>query len=194
MALLQTRGMSNCRKLESLRGYRCFSSNSCVARPFGAGCLLQIIVWQLHSTSSLVSSGAIWQLSGNKVNTGFGASEKECLKSFLIFLLFITCHPAGEGTKAASLSFLHAPGGIRRVRKAWGSPGNQLPPSIIQVCSSDNIPDPNENAGRSSSDGWFFRYCHVLICTKRQFSAGETEPHLLAVLYDHRWPRSRVSA
>lgn len=74
---------------------------------------------QLRDVST---QGAIWQLSGNKVNKGFGASEKECLKSFLIFLLFITCHQAGEVMKAASLSFLHIPGGVRRVSEGLGEP------------------------------------------------------------------------
>lgn len=70
----------------------------------------------------LSTQEAIWQLSGNKVNKGSGASEKECLKSFLIFLLFITCHQASEVIKAASLSFLCIPGGVRRVSKGLGGP------------------------------------------------------------------------
>lgn len=70
----------------------------------------------------LSAQGSIWQLSGNKVNKGFGASEKECLKSFLIFLLFITCHQASEVIKAASLSFLYIPGAILRVRETLGEP------------------------------------------------------------------------
>lgn len=64
--------------------------------------------------------GSIWQLSGNKVNKGFGASEKECLKLFLIFLLFITCQQAGEIMKAASLSFLCIPAGVHKVSEGFG--------------------------------------------------------------------------
>lgn len=73
----------------------------------------------------LSTEGPIWQLSGNKVNKGFGASGKECLKSFLIFLLFITCHQASEDMKAASLSFLRIPGGVCRLRESLGEPWQQ---------------------------------------------------------------------
>lgn len=70
----------------------------------------------------LSTQGAVWQLSSNKVNKGFGASEKECLKSFLIFLLFITCHQAGEVMKAASLSFLCVPGAVHRMKESMKKP------------------------------------------------------------------------
>lgn len=76
----------------------------------------------------LTTQGPIWQLSGNKVNKGFGASEKECLKSFLIFLLFITCHQASEVMKAASLSFLRIPDGVCRLRENLGEPWQQTSP------------------------------------------------------------------